>query len=174
MISSSKFDSSQIIFDRQRPLNGRLSLSYDHISPQLRRRKFKPRERGRREGAQKRTRRDAEPVFCVTHNENSSVWFFGLGTPPPSPSPQRNPFSSPPSAVSRPLMPLQTINQGRNNAETTVSYSAPPWSKKTQTCYPRTATYSAGEVTIINPCTRRGTAPKSMELQHVRNLVRPF
>ena len=102
MISSSKFDSSQIIFDRHRPLNGRLSLSYDHISPQLRRRKFKPREgeRERREGAQKRTR-DAEPVFCVTHNENSSVWFFGLGTPTPSPSPQRNPFSSPPSPVFR-------------------------------------------------------------------------
>ena len=153
MILSSKFDSSQIISDRHRPLNGRLSLSYDHISPQLRRRKFKPRERERREEPKNERTRDAEPVFCVTHNENSSVWFFGLGTPPPSPSPQRNPFSSPPpSPSSRPPMPLQTINQGRNNAVETVSYSA-PWSKKTLSCYARTATYTAGEVTIINPCT---------------------
>ena len=149
MIVISKFDSNQIISDRHRPLNGRLSLSYDHISPQLRRRKFKPREGERREGAQKRTR-DAEPVFCVTHNENSSVWFFGLGTPTPSPSPsprpQRNPFSSPPPSPSsrRPPMPLQTINQGRNNAAETVSYSVPAWSKKTQSCYARTATYPAG------------------------------
>ena len=159
MISSSKFDSSQIISDRHRPLNGRLSLSYDHISPQLRRRKFKPRERER--GSPKTNERGTPNRFSVSHTMKIRPFgFYGLGTPTPSPSPQRNPFSSPPpSPSSRPPMPLQTINQGRNNAVETVSYSA-PWSKKTLSCYARTATYTAGEVTIINPCTATRDSPK--------------
>ena len=160
VISSSKFDSNQIISDRHRPLNGRLSLSYDHISPQLRRRKFKPRERGRGEREPK-NERGTPNRFSVSHTMKIrpfgfSVWerllhhlhrkeILFLRRLPPS---------------SRPPMPLQTINQGRNNAVRTVSYSAPPRSKKTQSCYARTATYTAGEVTIINPCTATRDGPK--------------
>ena len=150
MISSSKFDSNQIISDRHRPLNGRLSLSYDHISPQLRRRKFKP-----------KNERETPNRFSVSHTMKIrpfgfSVWerllhhlhrkeILFLRRLPPS---------------SRPPMPLQTINQGRNNAVRTVSYSPATWSKKTQSCYARTATYTAGEVTIINPCTATRDGPK--------------
>ena len=113
--------SIHIISKRHKPLNGRLSLSYDHISPQLRRRKFKPR-------AAKNERTDVEPVFCVTQWKFVRLVFrfrtLLLPRPPPSPLwPQRNPFSSPP----RPMR-LQTINQERNNAARTVSYSA-PWPK---------------------------------------------